>query len=192
MQFLLDEYSLVTTNIKFEAAHKLLIHMANQTKYIDHKLTLIIDEHIAEDMQNYYNDVNQTLSTLKEKSKGGLLTMKVKCQTKLLKDHLEQLREIFEANQPPESVSDKQFFLKMKDSTSPIYDLLEEWEEQALSFVQERKVNVHPHQITSTRENMELLILHSYYVDARRKRYMELNHSCHYIFDQLLKDLQSK
>lgn len=124
------------------------------------------------------------------KDKGGLFNMELKFQTELLKHHLEQLKEIYEANEPPENVSDKHFFLKMKESTGPIYDLLEEWEKQALALVKTRKVNVHPHQITSTRENMELLILHSYYVDARRKRYMELNHSSHYIFDQLLQDLK--
>lgn len=116
--------------------------------------------------------------------------MELTFQTELLKGHLDQLKEMYEANEPPESMNDKHFFLHMKESTQPIYDLLEEWEEEALAFVKKRKVNVHPHQIASTRENMELLILHSYYVDARRKRYMELNHSCHYIFDQLLKDLQ--
>lgn len=116
--------------------------------------------------------------------------MELKFQTELLKKHLDQLKDIYEANEPPESVNDKHFFLQMKESTAPIYDLLEKWEEQALEFVKTRKVNVHPHQILSTKENIELLILHSYYVDIRRKRYMELNHSSHYIFDQLLRDLQ--
>lgn len=124
--------------------------------------------------------------------KGGLFTMELILQTELLKNHLDQLKEVFEANQPPESIRDKHFFLQMKESTKPIYDLLEEWEEKALAFVKDRKVNVHPHQIVSTRENMELLILHSYYVDVRKRRYMELNHSSHYILDQLSRDLQSK
>lgn len=116
--------------------------------------------------------------------------MELHLQTKLLKEHLDQLQKIYEANQPPAHMNDKQFFLEMKECTQPIYDLLEEWEEAALASVKLRKVNVHPHQIVSTKENMELLILHSYYVDARKKRYMELNQSSHYIFDQLLKDTQ--
>lgn len=116
--------------------------------------------------------------------------MELKFQTELLKQHLDQLKSMYEANEPPQSVNDKLFFLRMKESTAPIYNLLEEWEEQALAFVKKRKINIHPHQIKSTKENMELIILHSYYVDTRRKRYMELNHSSHYIFDQLLRDLQ--
>lgn len=112
-------------------------------------------------------------------------------QTKHLKKHLDILKDKYEKNEPPESISDKPFFLNMKEETAPIYDLLEAWEEQALAFVQDRDVNVHPHQIVSTAENMELIILHSYYVDARRKRYMELNHSSHFIFDQLLDELNN-
>lgn len=111
-------------------------------------------------------------------------------QTEQLKQHLDMLKDRYEQNEPPESMSDKQFFLKMKAETAQIYLLLEEWKEAALQFVQDRKVNVHPHQIISTTENIELLILHSYYVDARRKRYMELNHSSHYIFDQFINELQ--
>lgn len=116
--------------------------------------------------------------------------MSLKFQTEQLKQHLEVLKDRFEDNKPPASMSDKHFFLKMKEETSPIYNLLEQWEEDTLQLVKNREINVHPHQVASTRENMELLLLHSYYVDARRKRYMELNHSCHYIFDQLLREIK--
>lgn len=129
-------------------------------------------------------------SILKSCIKGGFFMDLIE-QTKHLKKHLDILKDKYEKNEPPESISDKPFFLNMKEETAPIYDLLEAWEEQALAFVQDRDVNVHPHQIVSTAENMELIILHSYYVDARRKRYMELNHSSHFIFDQLLDELNN-
>ncbi|SES79834.1 protein of unknown function [Oceanobacillus limi] len=110
-------------------------------------------------------------------------------RTQKLKDELDRLKRIYEKNEPPENRSDKVFFSKVKENTTPIYDSLGIWEEQALAIVKEKKINVHPHQITSTRENMELLLMHSYYVDVRRKRYMELNKSVHYIFDQLLHEI---
>ncbi|HLR40907.1 MAG TPA: DUF1798 family protein [Virgibacillus sp.] len=116
--------------------------------------------------------------------------MDLKEQTEQLKQHLHYLKDKYENDTPPENKNDKQYFIKVKEKTAPVYDLLEKWEEAALKVVKERKVNVHPHQITSTRENMELLLMHSYYVDARRKRYMELNHSILYIFDQLLRELE--
>lgn len=117
--------------------------------------------------------------------------MELEKVTLSLKQYLNQLMQKYEENNPPEHMSDKAFFLRMKKETAPIYDLLEEWEVQALDQIKNRKMNVHPHQIVSTKENIELIILHSYYIDARRKRYMELNHSSHYIFDQLLRDIQS-
>ncbi|WP_067725518.1 YppE family protein [Oceanobacillus damuensis] len=115
--------------------------------------------------------------------------MDLRKQTELLKEHLASLKEIFEKNSPPESTKDRDFFLMVKKDTDPIYQLLEEWEETALSVVKERKANVHPQQITSTRENMELVLMHSYYVDTRRKRYMELHNSILYVFDLLLEDI---
>lgn len=117
---------------------------------------------------------------------------KLKEQTLQLITYLDELKVIYEKNCPPGNLNDKVFFLQMKKETAEIYHLLEKWEKNGLDFVKDKKVNVHPHQIASTRENIELLVLHSYYVDAKRKRYMELNHSCHYIFDLLLADISNR
>lgn len=116
--------------------------------------------------------------------------MQLTFQTEQLKQYLDILKEKFEENKPPKHISDKEFFLKMKEETSPIYDLLEEWEDAALAFVKNRQINVHPHQIISTKENMELILLHSYYIDVRRRKYMEINQSSHYIFDQILREIK--
>ncbi|GAB3066244.1 DUF1798 family protein [Virgibacillus ainsalahensis] len=118
--------------------------------------------------------------------------MTLKEQTEQLKTNLNRLMKRYENNPPPEDKKDIKFFSLVKEDTTPIYERLEKWEEDALSVVKARKVNVHPQQITSTRENMELLMMHSYYHDVKRKRYMELNHSIHYIFDQLLSELKSE
>ena len=115
--------------------------------------------------------------------------MELKKHTEKLKQHMNYLKDKFERNEPPKERKDKHFFQMVKKETLPIYELLALWETEALKAVKERKVNVHPHQVSSTRENMELLLMHSYYIDVRRKRYMELNNSIHYIFDQLLREL---
>lgn len=111
-------------------------------------------------------------------------------QTQQFKEHVNKMKEKYEQNNPPEDRRDKEFFLQVKKYTAPIYELLDEWEDKTLQVVKERKVNVHPQQVTSTKENMGLLLMHSFYIDVKRKRYMELNHSVHFILDQLLKDLQ--
>lgn len=117
--------------------------------------------------------------------------MELDLQTKQFKGHVDKLKERYEENNPPENKKDKQFFQMVKEYTNPIHKLLEQWEENSLRVVKERKVNIHPQQITSTRENMELLLMHSFYIDAKRKRYMELNHSIHYVLDQLLRELDN-
>lgn len=110
-------------------------------------------------------------------------------QTRTLKQELDRLKDYYINHDAPENKSDKDYFLMVKNETTPIYQALEEWEEEALSVVKQRKADVHPQQIVSTKENMELLLMHSYYIDIMRKRYMELNHSVHYVFDQLLNDI---
>ncbi|MCT2537345.1 YppE family protein [Aquibacillus koreensis] len=109
--------------------------------------------------------------------------------TSNLKITLEQLKEHYLTHEKPEKKKDMDFFLYVKDKTSPTFELLKEWEAEALVFAKDRSVQVHPNQITSTKENMELLLMHSYYVDVNRKRYMNLNKSVHYVFDLLLQDI---
>ncbi|HLR01472.1 MAG TPA: DUF1798 family protein [Virgibacillus sp.] len=110
-------------------------------------------------------------------------------QTYKLKDELDRLKDYYLTHEPPESKNDKPFFMMVKETLEPIYQALEKWEEDALHSAKQRQTNVHPQQITSTKENMDMLLLHSYYIDVKRKRYMEMNHSIHYVFDQLLRDL---
>src|SRR5699024_1512269 len=115
--------------------------------------------------------------------------MELKILTQQLKQHLNKLKERYNHIEPPKNRRDKDFFELVKRETTPVYSLLEEWEEMALEKVKEREINVHPQQVTRTRENMELVLMHSYYIDARRKRYMELSQSVLYIFDQIISEL---
>ncbi|WP_010095840.1 DUF1798 family protein [Ornithinibacillus scapharcae] len=110
--------------------------------------------------------------------------------TNQLKEDLGRLKDVFENNTPPEDRRDKAYFEMVKEKTLPIYELLEKWEVLALKVVKESKISVHPNQIASTRENMELVLMHSYYVDVRRRRYMELHQSILYVFDQLLRAIE--
>lgn len=115
--------------------------------------------------------------------------MDLQMLTNQLKRDLHELKEKYEQNSPPKNRRDHSFFAVVKQETTPIYHLLDQWETLALSFVKQRRVNVHPHQVTSTKENMELLLMHSYYIDVKKKRYMELYQSIGYVLDQLLDEL---
>ncbi|WP_138417041.1 DUF1798 family protein [Aquibacillus sediminis] len=104
---------------------------------------------------------------------------------------IDELKSRYLTNEKPENKRDRDFFMYVKDQTTPTYEMIQQWQEVALAFVKDRKVQVHPQQIESTSENLELLLMHSYYIDVKRKRYMELHHSIHYVFDRLLEDLES-
>lgn len=113
-------------------------------------------------------------------------------RTKQLKKHLYRLKERFENSDPPEHISDKDFFLQMKKETEPIFHLLEQWEEEALQFVKNIDVRIYPHQIYATKENIELLLLHSYYIDVRSRIYMEYYQSSQFILDQLMDEIKKE
>lgn len=115
--------------------------------------------------------------------------MKLRDVTEQLLHHLNALKNRFETKTPPENIKDRTYFKYVKDETTPIFEQLNVWEQLALELTKERKLNVHPQQIASTKENMELLLMHSYYLDVRRKRYMELYKSIRYIFDQIIDEL---
>ncbi|HEY4602481.1 MAG TPA: DUF1798 family protein [Cerasibacillus sp.] len=105
--------------------------------------------------------------------------------TILLKEKLNELCEIYHKGEPPENRRDTQFFSYVKEETAPIFSLLDEWEQACLNAFENKSINVFPGQIQSTKENMELVIMHSYYIDIRKKRYMSYIQSIEYVFDQI-------
>lgn len=81
------------------------------------------------------------------------------------------------------------FFHSVKEKTDIIFETLHAWEEACLAYVKETKSTVHFKQIIATKENIELLIVHSFYKDMRKRRYMEYYQSSLYVLQQLEKEL---
>ncbi|WP_244535174.1 DUF1798 family protein [Gracilibacillus kekensis] len=106
-----------------------------------------------------------------------------------LEKELSSLQEYYLTHEKPENKRDPEFFAFVKEQTEPIFIKVDKWYEEALVFVKNRDVQVHPQQIESTEENIKLLLLHSYYIDVRKKRYMELYQSVLYVFDLLKNDI---
>ncbi len=75
-------------------------------------------------------------------------------------------------------------FAIVKKETYPLFEQIEKWETDAHALV--HKLPIFPNQITNTKDNLEIMILHSYFHDVRRKRFMELYHSVLYNFDLVL------
>lgn len=102
---------------------------------------------------------------------------------------IEDCKNRYENNEKPENRRDMEFFEYVKHETKKPFEQIEQWEQEALKFVKNKDVSVHPQQIESTLENLRLVILHSYYIDARLRRFMNLHQSIKYVLDQLLKDM---
>ena len=86
----------------------------------------------------------------------GWFFMSLIKHTEQLKHHLHWLKDRFEQNDPPKSMNDQKLFQTMKNETTIIFDLLEQWEKQALDTIKRSKMNVHPQQVVATKENIEL------------------------------------
>ncbi|UOR12496.1 YppE family protein [Halobacillus amylolyticus] len=108
-----------------------------------------------------------------------------------IKQMIDDLHEQFLTMEGPVNKKDFNFFHKVKEETSPMFNLNNQWLDEAEEFVKNRGVSVHPNQVKSTHENMEMLILHSYYLDVEKKRFKELHQSSHYVLDMILNDLNN-
>ncbi|ENH97307.1 hypothetical protein J416_04793 [Gracilibacillus halophilus YIM-C55.5] len=115
--------------------------------------------------------------------------MSLQNQTNELRSSLEKLRQHYITHDKPENKKDPDFFQYVKEETTPLFEHIDQWQKEAEKFVQHREVNVHPQQVEDTAENVKLLLLHSYYIDVRRKRYMELYHSVLYVFQLIENDI---
>ncbi|WP_181348326.1 DUF1798 family protein [Thalassobacillus sp. CUG 92003] len=109
-----------------------------------------------------------------------------------IKELVDDLHERFIQAEEAVDKKDREFFERVKVETKPMFELAKDWLSQAEEFVKRRDVNVHPTQVQSTYENVEMLILHGYYADVPKKRFKEMYRSVHYVVDMILTDWENR
>ena len=77
-------------------------------------------------------------------------------------------------------------FYLMKEGTKDIFKRIDLWGEMANKYV--HRIPLFPNQIKNTVDNLEIMVLHSYFHDVRKKRFMELHQSVLYNLDLILND----
>lgn len=108
-----------------------------------------------------------------------------------VKEELDQLKDLYIQSEKPADRKDRELFEKVKVESKPLFELNEKWANLAEQYTYSVENSiVYPLQINNTKENFELVILHSYYIDVPKKRYMELYNSIHYVLDQLLDSIE--
>lgn len=110
--------------------------------------------------------------------------------TNKLKNELSFLQQKFETGERNKNKRDRQYFEFVKSDSKLLFDLINKWHEKTIALMNSNNISLYEEQINSTKENFEMLILHSYYSDIRKRRYIEMNRSCIYVFDQLLKEIE--
>ncbi|MBA2173913.1 DUF1798 family protein [Halobacillus locisalis] len=108
--------------------------------------------------------------------------------TEQLKTLIDERHHHFINTEGPIDKSDRSFFEQVKKETSPMFEMNLSWRDEAEAFVKDRRASVHPNQVKSTHENIDMIILHSYYLDVDLKRFKELHQSAHYVLDMILDD----
>ncbi|MCA0970385.1 YppE family protein [Halobacillus litoralis] len=118
--------------------------------------------------------------------------MSLEQDTRDLKQLMDERHRMFVESEGPVDKSDRDFFERVKKETSSMFALNTQWFEKAGGFVKNRHTSVHPNQVQSTHENIEMIILHSYYLDVHLKRFKELYQSVHYVLDMMLNDIRNQ
>lgn len=109
--------------------------------------------------------------------------------TKQLINHIHFLKDQFFVKQLEQD--EREYFAQVKKETEPIFSLLKNWEEKSLQYVKQTKSVVHFKQINATKENIELMIIHAYFKDMRKRRFMEYYNSSLYVLQQLEGELSN-
>lgn|SRR5699024_4843228 len=110
----------------------------------------------------------------------------------LMKDYIDKTKKLIHAldllEEKYRSETDvdrsRTYFNKIKPEVETYLNLLEEWGELAHPLSKKGLLAIFPQQIDATIDNMRVLIMHSYYKDVRKRRYMEMKQSCYYVFTQ--------
>lgn len=108
--------------------------------------------------------------------------------TKSLIQYTDQLERAFN-DQTIKPENTPLFFEYVREHTEDVFEQLGKWESLLMTYVNNNRPIIAETMIASTKDNMNALIMHSYYKDVRRRRYMEIKRSCIYVFQAVLKEI---
>lgn len=108
--------------------------------------------------------------------------------TTSLIEYVGQLEQTFQ-KETNVSYDSREMFEHVRRETEPIFETLETWETLTLDSIKRGDLSSSTQMIESTVDNMRQFIMHSYYKDVRKRRYMEMKRSLLYVFHLLLKEI---
>ena len=106
---------------------------------------------------------------------------------------LTECKRRFESFQKKPEKTDAYFYEQVK----PTFELLkvkaDGWEQLASEWIKKNKPKyIHQSQIDSARENLEQVVLQSFYKDINNQRFHNLHHSVEYLLNTILAEIDNK
>ncbi|MCM3652076.1 DUF1798 family protein [Metabacillus litoralis] len=119
--------------------------------------------------------------------------MELKMTSKELLQLLTNCKERFElVNTKPEK-TEALFYDEVKPTFEKIMNQANAWKPLAEAWVKEQKPKyVHLSQIESTLDNIEQVVLQSFYKDVNKQRFHNLHHSVEYIVNSILAEIEER
>lgn len=111
--------------------------------------------------------------------------------TRQLSDEKNKLVVLYKTKQIEPSSDKHAFFYEVKEQTTPIFAAVDEWEKIINEAIKDQSLKLHPSLVAQTKENFELIIMHSYYHDVDEKRYQELIKSIDYVLDIIEQEMEA-
>lgn len=106
---------------------------------------------------------------------------------------LQESKERFKSFQEKPEKSEAYFYNQVKPNFEMMKDKSNVWEQLALEWIKKEKPKyIHPSQIESAVENVEQVILQSFYKDINKQRFNNLHHSVEYLLNNIMNEIEEK
>ena len=119
--------------------------------------------------------------------------MELKTTSKELLQHLNKCKERFESVSTKPEKTEALFYDEVKPTFEKVMNQAIVWKPLAEAWVKEQRPKyVHLPQIESTLENIEQVVLQSFYKDVNKQRFHNLHHSVEYIVNSILAEIDER
>ena len=116
----------------------------------------------------------------------------IKSSLHLLK-FLTECKHRFESFQKKPDKTEAYFYEQVKPTFELIKEKANDWEQLALEWIKKEKPKyIHPSQIESAMENIEQVVLQSFYKDINKQRFHNLEHSVEYLINTIVDEIEKK
>ncbi|WP_175639685.1 DUF1798 family protein [Metabacillus schmidteae] len=104
---------------------------------------------------------------------------------------LTECKQRFESFQKKPEKTDAYFYEQVKPTFELVKDKADVWEQLASEWIKKKRPKyIHQSQIDSARENLEQVVLQSFYKDINNQRFHNMHHSVEYLLNTIIDQIE--